>query len=105
MKGVFSAITSDGLSFEFESGAPLFAGQLGYDGDSISAAEVIPPESADDRWTMVYSAWQDAPPGAVVSVHPSQDPEAVAKGLSEDFAEASIAVDMAGFRSRIFIAY
>ena len=53
----------------------------------------------------VFSAWQDAPPGAAVPVHPSQDAEAVANGRSADFAAASIAVDMAGYRSRIFAAH
>ena len=44
------------------------------------------------------------PPGKVAPVHPSQDPKAVAKGSSSDFAAASIAVDVAGYRSRIFMA-
>jgi predicted GH43/DUF377 family glycosyl hydrolase len=104
-KGVVSAITSDGLSFEFESGDRLRSGQTEYDAVGISSAEVIPPESAGDKWFMAYSAWQDVPPGTLVPVHPSQDPDAVATGLSENFAAASTAADMAGFRSRIFTAY
>jgi len=54
---------------------------------------------------MVYSAWQDVPPGTEVPVHPSADPNAVETGRSEDFAAASIASDMAGYRSRIFVAH
>ena len=53
----------------------------------------------------MFSAWQDVPPGTAVPTHPSEDPNAVASGLSEDFAAASIASDMAGYRSRIFVAY
>ena len=34
-----------------------------------------------------------------------QDPQATANGLSQDFAAASIASDMAGYRSRIFVAH
>lgn len=103
-QGVVSAITSDGLSFEFEPGDRLLSGQTEYDAVGITAAEVIPPQSAGGKWTMIYSAWQDVPPGTAVPVHPSQDPDAVASGLSENFAAASIASDMAGFRSRIFAA-
>ena len=54
---------------------------------------------------MLYSAWQDVPPGTVVPPHPSDSPAAEASGGSENFAAASIAVDMAGYRSRIFLAY
>jgi hypothetical protein len=50
----------------------------------------------------VFSAWQDVPSGTAVPTHPSDGPNAVARGLSEDFADASIASDMAGDRSRIF---
>ena len=53
---------------------------------------------------MVYSAWQEVPPGSVVPVHPSRDGDAETNGLSTDFAAASIASDMAGYRSRIFVA-
>ena len=104
-QGVVSAITTDGLTFELEPGDRLLSGQTEHDMAGITAAEVIAPESAGDRWTMIYSAWQDVPPGTVVPVHPSHDPDAEATGLSEDFAAASIAADMAGFRSRIFVAY
>jgi hypothetical protein len=54
---------------------------------------------------MVFSTWQDVPPGTDVPPHPSTDPEAEANGSSAGFAAASIAVDMAGYRSRIFMAY
>jgi predicted GH43/DUF377 family glycosyl hydrolase len=65
---------------------------------------MIAPEGAGAPWTMIYSAWQDVPPGTVVPPHPSQDPAVEARGGSEDFAAASIAADMAGYRSRILIA-
>jgi hypothetical protein len=104
-KGVVSAITSDGLDFEFEAGYRLRDRQSEFDSAGITAAEVIAPPSTGDNWTMFYSAWQDVPPTAAVPLHPSQDANAVVSGLSEDFAAASIASDMAGYRSRIFIAY
>ena len=104
-KGVISAISADGLNFEFEPGYRIQSMQGEYDTGGVSAAEVIPPKAADDRWSMVFSSWQDVPPGTAVPVHPSNDPHAVESGLSEDFAAASIASDMAGFRSRIFVAY
>lgn len=103
-KGVVSAITDDGLNFEFEPGVRMADRQDEYDQVGISAAEVIPPASTDDDWTMFYSVWQDVPAGTEVPVHPSEDANAVAEGTSEDFAAASIAADMAGYRSRIFVA-
>jgi hypothetical protein len=102
---VISAITSDGLHFEFEPGYRMRDKQADYDTAGISAAEVIPPSAAGDRWTMFYSAWQDVPPGVAAPLHPSQDANAVASGRSDDFAAASIASDMSGYRSRIFVAY
>jgi len=104
-QGVVSALTSDGLNFEFEPGYRLQSGKTEYDSVGFSAAEVIPPAVAGDNWTMFYSAWQDVPPGTVVPVHPSQDTDAETSGSSADFAAASIASDMAGYRSRIFVAY
>lgn len=102
---VISAITSDGLNFEFEPGYRMRDKQADYDTAGISAAEVIPPSAAGDCWTMFYSAWQDVPPGTRVPLHPSQDANAVASGKSDDFAAASIASDMSGYRSRIYVAY
>ena len=104
-QGVVSAVTSDGLRFTFEPGCRLLSKQATYDTAGISAAEVIPPGGGDEEWVMLFSAWQDVPPGTAVPTHPSEDPNAVASGLSEDFAAASIASDMAGYRSRIFVAY
>ena len=104
-QSVVSAITSDGLNFEFEPGYRMRDKQAEYDTAGITAAEVIPPLAAGDNWTMFFSAWQDVVPGTVVPVHPSQDANAVANGRSDDFAAASIASDMAGYRSRIFAAY
>jgi hypothetical protein len=101
---IVSAISSDGLHFEFEPGYRMRDRQAEYDSAGISAAEVIPPATADDGWTMFYSAWQDPPPGAKVPLHPSMDASAVANGSSADFAAASIASDMSGYRSRIYVA-
>ena len=104
-QGVIGARTADGLHFEVEPGYRMRSGQTAYDAVGITAAEVIPPRNAGGRWTMVYSSWQDVPPGRVVPVHPSDDVDAVKKGLSDDFAAASIAADMSGYRSRIFVAH
>jgi len=103
-QSVVSALTSDGLHFDFEPGYRMRDRQAAYDTAGITAAEVIPPSAAGDNWTMFFSAWQDVPPGTVVPVHPSRDRDATADGLSADFAAASIAADMAGYRSRIFAA-
>ena len=100
-QSIISARTTDGLQFEIEPGHRIRDRQADYDTAGVSAAEVVAPEGPGDEWIMFYSAWQDVPPGSTVPVHPSQDPNAVANGLSEDFAAASIASDMAGYRSRI----
>lgn len=75
------------------------------DGYGITAAEVIPPQIPGDEWSMIFSIWQNAPPGTVVPKHPSQDPNAEETGLSEDFASTSIATDIAGCRSGVCVAY
>ena len=98
--GILSARSEDGLGFELEAVYLLQPLDRDLESGSFSAAEVVPPQGPDDEWTMFYSAWQDAPPGAEVPPHPSLD-----SSLSEDFAAASIASDMAGFRSRIYSAY
>jgi hypothetical protein len=98
---VVSAVTSDGLRFEMEPGYRLRDRTDSLDSAGITAAEVIAPRQPGETWTMFYSAWQDLPPGAVAPVHPSHDAEAVAHGSSADFAAASIAADMSGYRSRI----
>jgi hypothetical protein len=103
-QSLVSAVTSDGLSFELEPGYRMRDRQSEYDTAGITAAEVIAPAVDADKWTMFFSAWQDVPPGTVVPLHPSQDADAVASGRSEDFAAASIAADMAGYRSRILVA-
>jgi len=102
---VVSAITSDGLQFALEPGHRLQALKEREESAGITAAEVLPPSREGEPWTMFYSAWEDVPPGVVVPPHPSQDPNAEANGLSANFAAASIASDMAGFRSRIFVAH
>jgi len=102
---VVSAVTSDGIHFELEPGYRKRDRQSENDAVGITAADVIAPVVAGDRWTMVYSAWQDVPPGTVVPIHPSEDRDSVTGGPSEDFAAASIASDLAGYRSRIFVAH
>jgi hypothetical protein len=101
-QSVASAITSDGLNFTLEPGYRMRDRQADYDSAGITAAEVIPPGSDGDRWTMVYSTWQDVAPGTVVPPHPSQDPNLAE---SVDFAAATIACDIAGYRSRIMVAF
>ena len=104
-KGIISAVSSDGLNFALEPGCRLQSGHNEHDTSGFSAAEVIPPVVTGTPWTMFFSAWQDVPPGSIVPMHPSHDPNAEENGLSDNFAAASIASDLAGYRSRIFIAY
>ena len=110
-KNVVSAMTSDGLNFEMEPGYRMRDKQSEFDAVGITAAEVIAPDAASQRgvdgdgWTMFYSAWQDVPPGTEVPQHPSADADAETNGSSEDFAAASIAADLSGYRSRIFVAH
>ena len=99
--GVMSAVSSEGLNFDFEMDYRLRGMQTEYDSAGITAAEVIPPQGKDDLWTMFYSAWQDVPVDTKVPLHPSLDSE---DASSEDFAAKSIASDIAGYRSRIFTA-
>jgi hypothetical protein len=89
-------------NFAFEPGYRLRDRQTEYDSAGITAAEVIPPQGGDDRWTMFFSAWQDVPAGTEVPLHPSRDPDAA---NSEDFAAKSIATNIVGYRSRIFMAH
>ncbi|MEX0728349.1 MAG: hypothetical protein WD065_18910 [Planctomycetaceae bacterium] len=103
-QSVHSAISANGLDFEIEPGRRLRDRQGIYDAVGITAGEAIPPNDRSDTWSMIFSAWQDVPPGTVVPLHPSHDADAEANGLSEDFAAASIRSDLAGYRSRIFIA-
>ena len=105
-QGIISAVSEDGLAFELEPGYRLRDEEAGCDDPiGITAAEVIPPGEAGDDWSMVFSAWQDVPPGTEVPAHPSSDTSASASLSSEDFAAASIASDLAGFRSRLHMAY
>ena len=101
-QSIISAVTSDGLSFIQEPGCRMRDRQSDIDSAGITAAEVISPQPGSDKWAMYYSAWQDVAVGTDVPLHPSRDPDAAS---TEDFAAASIASDMAGFRSRIFVAY
>jgi hypothetical protein len=101
---IISAITSDGLQFDMESGVRVQDRQSEYDSAGITTGEVIAPTTSDGLWTMLISAWQAPASAADVPVHPSADVEAIANGRSADFAAASIASDMSGFRSRIFVS-
>lgn len=98
---VISAVSEDGLLFTREPGVRVPDRQGQIDSAGITAAEAVP----GSPWRMVFSAWQDVPPGTVVPTHPSADAAAVASGASADFAAASIAADMAGYRSRILMAH
>ena len=101
---IVSAVSDDGVRFDFEAGSRLRDRRFAYDSAGITAADVIPPADEQSEWRMYFSAWQDVPQGTRVPPHPSQDPHAATNGLSQDFAAASIACDLAGFRSRIFTA-
>lgn len=97
---VISAATADGLTFTIEPGERMRDRHGLLDSAGITAAEVV----VGAPWRMVYSAWQDVPAGTTVPLHPSADPDAIASGGSSDFAAASIAADMSGYRSRILSA-
>jgi len=101
---IVSAVTTDGLRFEWEPGERLRDQTTDYDSAGITAPEVIPPPTPGDDWTLYYSAWQDKPAGHSSTLHPSHDVNAVETGRSADFAAASIASDMSGYRSRIYVA-
>jgi hypothetical protein len=98
---IIAAASADGLSFDAEPQTLLRDRTDELDAIGITAAEIV----AGTPPVMVLSGWQDRPPGsAPPPLHPSLDPSAVASGTSADFAAASIAADMSGYRSRIFIA-
>jgi hypothetical protein len=98
---IVGALSDDGLSFAIEPGVLLRDRTSELDAIGITAAEIVPGEPR----VIVYSAWQDRPAGSPPPpLHPSLDPAAVASGRSADFAAASIAADMSGYRSRIFVA-
>ena len=101
---IVSAVTSDGLHFELEPGVRLGDRQGPLDSAGITAAEVVAPGTTGSPWTMVYSVWQDVPPGITPPLHPSHDAAAVERGRSDDFAADSIAVDLSGYRSRILLS-
>ncbi|MDP7278212.1 MAG: hypothetical protein QF363_22215 [Planctomycetaceae bacterium] len=103
-KNVISAESSDGLEFVFESGRRMTSRQGEWDRVGITAAQLLEPTTDNSSWTLIYSAWQDAPEGSVVPVHPSDPASLQAPDRELDFAAASIAADISGFRSRIFRA-
>ncbi len=102
--GAVVATSCDGIHFELGT-AYLFPTDPAHGGD-FSAAEVVPPVREGEEWVLFFSEWADPPGGPPqgLPLHPSSDPDAVAKGTSANFAEISIASDLAGFRSRIHIA-
>ena len=103
-QSIISAVTTDGLHFERELGDRMQDRYSEQEDVGITAADVMVPANETERWWMLYSAWQDVPAGTQKPLHPSNDPQAVDRGTSADFAVASIASDMAGYRSRIFAA-
>jgi hypothetical protein len=102
---IICANTSDGINFEIQTGCYFRQEQTEFDSVGITAAEVIAPENVDDDYTMVYSEWQNVPPGTIVPLHPSKCPDADEGEGNKDFAAASIATDMSGYRSRIYMAH
>lgn len=103
-QAVMSARTSDGLTFVADPGLRLRPLTGEHDSAGITAAEVVRPARPGEPWSMLFSAWQDRPAGWTAPVHPSQDPDALANGRSADFAAESIAADLSGYRSRLFVA-
>jgi hypothetical protein len=98
---VISAITRDGLNFTAETGLRLADRTHVLDSAGITAAEIAPGGPS----RLYYSGWQDLPEGQPRPSHPSLNADAVATGQSASFAAASIAADMSGYRSRIFVAH
>ena len=62
-RAVVSAVTSDGIEFEWEPGVRLQGGETDLESAGVTAAHVVAPSGAGEPWVMVYSAWQDVPPG------------------------------------------
>lgn len=104
-RNVVSALSSDGLHFIQEPGYCMTSQQGPWDDLGITAAQLLSPYKDGAPWSLIYSAWQDAPPGLDVPVHPSDPSGSPNASLPFDFARASIASDMAGYRSRIFSAH
>lgn len=101
---IVSATSTDGLHFEWDPGTRLHDREFEYDSAGITATEAVLPVAPRDEWMMYFSAWQNPPADHATPVHPSHDANAVASGRSADFAAASIASDMSGYRSLIFVA-
>ena len=99
-----SAVSANGLDFECEPACRFTRAHVEFASAGITAAEVVVPADSDGTYGMVFSEWEDVPPGTVVPLHPSDDPDADTNGGSAGFAAASIAADMAGYRSRIYTA-
>lgn len=98
---IVGATSPDGLAFSFDPQVLIRDRTDECDAAGITAAEIV----TRDPPMMVLSGWQERPAGSPsLPLHPSVDPNAVAAGSSADFAAASIAADMSGYRSRIYIA-
>lgn len=108
------AASSDGINFEIEPECRFDRERTEFDSLGITAAEVIAPTESGGDYAMIYSEWQNVPPGTQPPVHPSNDTDSdvndCGSGNSgnsdsdEDFAVASIASDISGYRSRIYTA-
>jgi len=98
------ARTPDGLTFTLAPETLVPARTGTHDSAGITAAQIVPPATDGEPWRLFWSAWEDRPAGAPAPLHPSADPDAVARGTSRDFAAASIAADLSGYRSRLFCA-
>jgi len=103
-KHIVSAVSDDGLDFVLEPGERIRSGQGTWDALGITAGQLLAPSEPSAAWTMIYSAWQDAPAGSHIPLHPSDPSTADTPPEELDFAAASIAADISGFRSRIFRA-
>ena len=99
------ARSEDGLAFAILPGTLVPARTARHDSAGITAAQVVPPARPGEPWRLIWSAWEDRPADAPPPpLHPSLDPDAVARGTSRDFAAASIAADLSGYRSRLLCA-
>lgn len=103
-QAIMTARSTDGLTFHADPGLRLRPFTGPHDSAGMTAAETVPPARQGAPWELVFSAWQDRPEGWPEPLHPSHDPDALVNGRSVDFAAESIAADLSGYRSRLFLA-
>jgi len=103
-KHIISALSEDGLEFDPEPGERIRSDEVGGGVDGITAGQLLPPSGNSSVWTMIFSAWRPPPAGHVVPTHPSEPSASGTPSEVVDFAAASIAADISGFRSRIYQA-